>query len=155
MSHFSIARCSACRPFSDTYGRRLALLCTFTIFISACIGLALIRHYYQLVILRCLQSFGSASTIAIGSGMLGDITDRNNRGGYMGVFQTGLLMPLGELSPLWVCRRAEASYRPRSRWYICRDPRLEIDFLVSRHIRRRVPHHNRVHAARDTAKHRR
>lgn len=85
---------------SDSYGRRLSLACTFTIFIFACIGLALIRHYYQLVILRCLQSFGSASTIAIGSGMLGDVTDRKDRGGYMGVFQTGSLLPLGEIGIL-------------------------------------------------------
>ncbi|WVW79929.1 hypothetical protein I302_101900 [Kwoniella bestiolae CBS 10118] len=79
---------------SDVYGRRLTLLCTFIVFLSACIGLALSNHFYQLLILRCLQSTGSASTIAIGSGVIGDITTREERGGYMGVFQTGLLAPL-------------------------------------------------------------
>ncbi|WVQ62802.1 uncharacterized protein L199_000950 [Kwoniella botswanensis] len=79
---------------SDVSGRRLTLLCTFVVFLSACIGLALSNHFYQLIILRCLQSTGSASTIAIGSGMIGDITTREERGGYMGIFQTGLLAPL-------------------------------------------------------------
>jgi MFS family permease len=67
-----------------------------TVFIFACIGLALVHHYYQLVILRCMQSFGSASTIAIGSGILADVTSRQDRGGYMGVFQAGSLLPLGK-----------------------------------------------------------
>lgn len=57
-------------------------------------GLAETKHYYQLVILRCLQSTGSASTIAIGAGVIGDITRREERGGYMGIYQAGLLAPL-------------------------------------------------------------
>ncbi|WVF73228.1 hypothetical protein IAT40_008047 [Kwoniella sp. CBS 6097] len=79
---------------SDAYGRRLTLISTLTVFLAACIGLALTEHYYQLVILRCLQSAGSASTIAIGSGIIGDVTTKAERGGYMGYFQTGLLLPL-------------------------------------------------------------
>jgi multidrug resistance protein len=79
---------------SDVYGRRVTLMCTFVVFIGAGIGLALSNHFYQLLILRCLQSSGSASTIAIGSGMIGDVTTREARGGVMGIFQTGLLMPL-------------------------------------------------------------
>lgn len=81
---------------SDGFGRRITLLLTLTIFLGACIGLALTKHFYQLMILRCLQSTGSASTIAIGAGMIGDITTREERGGVMGVFQAGLLMPMGE-----------------------------------------------------------
>ena len=80
--------------FADVRGRRIAYVCTFLIFLGACIGLAETRHYYQLVILRCLQSTGSASTVAIGAGVLGDITTREERGGYMGFFQAGLLFPL-------------------------------------------------------------
>ncbi|OCF32262.1 hypothetical protein I316_06177 [Kwoniella heveanensis BCC8398] len=79
---------------SDAYGRRLTVISTLTVFLGACIGLALTQHYYQLVILRCLQSAGSASTIAIGSGIIGDVTTKAERGGYMGYFQTGLLLPL-------------------------------------------------------------
>ncbi|CAL3973495.1 unnamed protein product [Diplocarpon coronariae] len=80
--------------FSDVHGRRITYIFTFIVFISACIGLAETRYYYQLVILRCLQSAGSASTIAIGAGVVGDITTREERGGYMGFYQAGLLAPV-------------------------------------------------------------
>jgi len=81
-------------PLSDVKGRRLAYCCTFIVFFGACIGLAELRNYPSLIILRCLQSTGSASTIAIGSGVLGDITTQAERGGYMGIFQAGLLVPV-------------------------------------------------------------
>lgn len=84
---------------SDLRGRRIAYVCTFVIFLGACIGLAETRHFYQLLILRCLQSTGSASTVAIGAGVVGDITTREERGGYMGVFQAGILVPLA-LGPI-------------------------------------------------------
>ena len=67
---------------------------TFVIFFGACVGLAETKHFYQLLILRCVQSTGSASTVAIGAGVIGDITTREERGGYMGIFQAGLLVPL-------------------------------------------------------------
>lgn len=51
-------------------------------------------NYAGLLVLRCLQSTGSASTIAIGSGVIGDISTRAERGGYMGFFQAGLLVPV-------------------------------------------------------------
>ena len=79
---------------SDVKGRRITYLSTLAVFVGACIGLALTRHYAQLVVLRCLQSTGSASTIAIGAGVVGDITTREDRGGYMGFFQAGLLLPV-------------------------------------------------------------
>lgn len=81
-------------PVSDVKGRRVAYICTFIVFLGACIGLAETRNYASLVVLRCLQSTGSASTIAIGSGVIGDITTRDERGGYMGIFQAGLLVPV-------------------------------------------------------------
>ncbi|KAG9557686.1 MFS general substrate transporter, partial [Aureobasidium melanogenum] len=84
---------------SDTYGRRVTYICTFIVFIAACIGLAETRSYAQLLVLRCLQSTGSASTIAIGAGVVGDITTREERGGYMAYFQAGLLLPVA-LGPL-------------------------------------------------------
>jgi MFS family permease len=79
---------------ADVHGRRLTYICTFIILFGSCIGLAEIKHYYQLVILRCLQSTGSASTIAIGAGVIGDITTREERGGYIGIYQAGLLTPV-------------------------------------------------------------
>lgn len=63
-------------------------------FLGACIGLAETKNYATLIVLRCLQSTGSASTIAIGSGVIGDITTRADRGGFMGIFQAGLLVPV-------------------------------------------------------------
>ncbi|OHE98221.1 major facilitator superfamily transporter [Colletotrichum orchidophilum] len=81
-------------PISDVKGRRVAYCCTFIVFLGACIGLAETRNYATLIILRCLQSTGSASTIAIGSGVISDFTTRQERGGYMGVFQAGLLVPV-------------------------------------------------------------
>lgn len=84
---------------SDVHGRRVTYLVTLIIFLGACIGLAEIRNYAQLVVLRCVQSIGSASTIAIGAGVIGDITTREERGGYMGYFQAGLLLPVA-IGPL-------------------------------------------------------
>lgn len=81
-------------PVSDVRGRRVAYLGTFAVFLGACVGLALARSYAALVALRCLQSAGSASTIAVGAGVLGDVTTRAERGGFMGVFQAGLLVPV-------------------------------------------------------------
>ncbi|PNP39608.1 hypothetical protein TGAMA5MH_08424 [Trichoderma gamsii] len=81
-------------PVSDVKGRRVAYCCTFLVFIGACIGLANTQNYSTLIVLRCLQSTGSASTIAIGSGVIGDITTRENRGSLMGIFQAGLLVPV-------------------------------------------------------------
>jgi MFS family permease len=81
-------------PLSDAKGRRLAYICTFLVFLGACIGLAQTRDYTALILLRALQSTGSASTIAIGSGVISDITTRSERGGFMGIFQAGLLAPV-------------------------------------------------------------
>ncbi|KAI1137638.1 MFS general substrate transporter [Hypoxylon sp. FL0543] len=81
-------------PVSDVRGRRIAYCCTFLVFLGACVGLAETRNYATLIVLRCLQSTGSASTIAIGSGVIGDITTRADRGGFMGIFQAGLLVPV-------------------------------------------------------------
>ncbi|KAL1968074.1 hypothetical protein VTN77DRAFT_2204 [Rasamsonia byssochlamydoides] len=79
---------------SDVYGRRITYIGTFVVFLGACIGLAETKDYAQLMVLRCVQSTGSASTVAIGAGVIGDITTREERGSYMGFFQAGLLMPV-------------------------------------------------------------
>ncbi|EAA32970.3 MFS general substrate transporter [Neurospora crassa] len=81
-------------PISDVKGRRITYCCTFVVFLGACIGLGEAKSYAAVLVLRCLQSTGSASTIAIGSGVIGDITTRDERGGFMGIFQAGLLVPV-------------------------------------------------------------
>ncbi len=63
-------------------------------FLGACVGLAETPNYATLIVLRSLQSSGSASTVAVGAAVIGDITTRDERGGYMGIFQGGLLAPV-------------------------------------------------------------
>ena len=79
---------------ADASGRRVTYICTFLVFFAACVALANTENYATLVALRCLQSTGSAATIAIGSGVIGDITTKSERGGFMGVFQAGCLVPV-------------------------------------------------------------
>lgn len=77
---------------TDVLGRRPVYLLTFCVYIGACLGLAFTTNYTQLIVLRCLQSTGSASTIAIGAGVIGDITQRKERGGYIGFYSAGSLV---------------------------------------------------------------
>jgi len=77
---------------ADVKERRITYIVTFIIFFGSCVGLAETKAYSQLLVIRCLQSTGSASTIAMGAGVIGDITTREERGGYMGIFQAGLLV---------------------------------------------------------------
>ncbi|KAI0905917.1 major facilitator superfamily domain-containing protein [Ustulina deusta] len=81
-------------PLSDVKGRRITYCFTFLVFLGACVGLAESRNYATVIVLRSVQSAGSASTIAIGAAVIGDITTREERGGFMGVFQAGLLAPV-------------------------------------------------------------
>ncbi|KAI0396303.1 MFS general substrate transporter [Xylariaceae sp. FL0594] len=81
-------------PLSDAKGRRIAYIYTFLVFLGACLGLAETRSLPMLVVFRSLQSTGSASTIAIGAAVIGDITTREDRGGFIGIFQAGLLAPV-------------------------------------------------------------
>ncbi|OZJ03507.1 hypothetical protein BZG36_05050 [Bifiguratus adelaidae] len=74
---------------ADVWGRRPIYICCFVIYIGACVGLALVPNYGGLLILRMVQAFGGSSVIAIGSGTIGDIATRNERGGYMGLFGLG------------------------------------------------------------------
>jgi MFS family permease len=55
-------------PISDHVGRRpISAVCLLILSLS-CVGLALVptSDYWLLMLLRCLQASGSASTIAIG-----------------------------------------------------------------------------------------
>lgn len=78
-------------PISDHVGRRPTSAACLLILSLACVGLALVRtsDYWLLMLLRCLQASGSASTIAIGAGVIGDISNRAERGGFFGIFTLG------------------------------------------------------------------
>jgi hypothetical protein len=55
-------------PLSDRFGRRPVFLVCLVILIGSCIGLALCPTdaYWLLLLLRCIQASGCASTIALG-----------------------------------------------------------------------------------------
>jgi MFS family permease len=71
---------------ADQIGRRpLFLLCLFLLSAS-CVGLALVptNAYWLLLVLRCFQAAGSASTVALAVGCMGDIATPAERGGFIG-----------------------------------------------------------------------
>ncbi|KAL3471492.1 major facilitator superfamily domain-containing protein [Aspergillus californicus] len=78
--------------FADKAGRRPAYLVCFLIYIAANIGLALQDNYAALFVLRCLQSAGSSTTIALSAGVVADIAIAAERGSYMGFVTAGSLL---------------------------------------------------------------
>ncbi|KAJ5373163.1 Kynureninase [Penicillium concentricum] len=78
--------------FADKVGRRPAYILCFTIYIAANIGLAVQNNYVALFVLRCLQSAGSSTTIALSSGVVSDVATASQRGSYMGFVTAGSLM---------------------------------------------------------------
>ena len=74
---------------ADMMGRRPVYILGFVIFIAANVGLALQNSYAALFILRCLQSTGSSGTIALGNGVVADVSSMAERGVYMGFMVSG------------------------------------------------------------------
>ncbi|KUI68354.1 Quinidine resistance protein 2 [Cytospora mali] len=70
---------------ADTAGRRPAYVVCFVIYIGANIGVALCQTYGQLMVLRCLQSAGSASTVALCQAVVADTITSGERGQYIGI----------------------------------------------------------------------
>ncbi|KAJ7034033.1 MFS general substrate transporter [Mycena alexandri] len=79
---------------ADSYGRRIMFIACLLLLAVSCIGLALIptNDYWLLLFLRCFQAAGSASTIALGAGVIGDISEPAERGGFFGVYNVGPLV---------------------------------------------------------------
>lgn len=77
---------------ADMAGRRPAYILAFVIYMGANIGLALQDSYAALFILRCLQSTGSSGAIALGFGVVADISSSAERGNYMGIVGAGTMM---------------------------------------------------------------
>ena len=65
---------------------------SFAIYLGANIGLALQNSYAALFTLRCLQSTGSSAAIALGYGVVADISTSSERGSYMGIVGVGAMM---------------------------------------------------------------
>lgn len=78
--------------FADRAGRRPAYLVCFTVYIAANVGLACQDNYAALFLLRCLQSAGSSTTIALSSGVVADVATSAQRGSFMGFVTAGSLM---------------------------------------------------------------
>ena len=77
---------------ADIFGRRPAYIVGFTIFVAANIGLALQDSYAALLVLRCLQSTGSSGAVALGNGVVADISTLAERGVYMGFVASGVMI---------------------------------------------------------------
>ena len=77
---------------ADMTGRRPAYIVGFVIFIAANVGLALQNSYAALFLLRCLQSTGSSGTIALGNGVVSDVSAMAERGTYMGFVVSGTMI---------------------------------------------------------------
>lgn len=70
---------------ADRVGRRPISIVALTIYLGANVGLALQSGYTALLALRCLQSAGASSTIAIAYGIIADVSIPAERGTYMGI----------------------------------------------------------------------
>ncbi|OJJ48830.1 hypothetical protein ASPZODRAFT_90739 [Penicilliopsis zonata CBS 506.65] len=72
--------------FSDVTGRRPIFIGTFIVYLLANIALGVSDNYAELMVFRAMQAAGSAATISIGAGVIGDITTSAERGSLVGIF---------------------------------------------------------------------
>ncbi|WFD00008.1 hypothetical protein MYAM1_002754 [Malassezia yamatoensis] len=79
-------------PLSDTYGRRPILIATFVVYLAANLGLAFTNKFWLLLVLRMVQASGVSSAVSIGAGCISDVSNRKERGRYMGFYQLGTLL---------------------------------------------------------------
>ncbi|KAK6211281.1 major facilitator superfamily transporter [Colletotrichum tabaci] len=70
---------------ADHSGRRPAYVICFVVYIAANIGLALSQNYASLLVVRCIQSAGSSSTVALASAVVADVVTSAERGQYIGI----------------------------------------------------------------------
>lgn len=75
--------------FADQTGRRPAYIICFVIYIASNIGLALQNNYAALIVLRCLQSSGISSSVALSAATVADVSTKEERGSYMGIVMAG------------------------------------------------------------------
>jgi len=78
--------------FADQTGRRPAYIICFIIYIASNIGLALQNSYAALIVLRCMQSSGISSTVALSAATVADIATKDERGSSMGFVMAGNFM---------------------------------------------------------------
>lgn len=78
--------------FADQAGRRPAYIICFVIYIASNIGLALQNSYAALIVLRCVQSAGISSSVALSAATVADIASKDERGSMMGFVMAGSFM---------------------------------------------------------------
>ncbi|KAF2673922.1 MFS general substrate transporter [Microthyrium microscopicum] len=95
-------------PLADQFGRRPILIATLCVYILANLGLGFSKNYASLMVFRGIQAIGSSATIAIGAGVIGDVSVAAERGGFMGHFAGtigpvfgGVLAQFGFRSIFW------------------------------------------------------
>lgn len=76
----------------DAIGRRPVFIIGFIIYIAANIGIALQDSFAALLVLRCMQSFGSSSTVALSAGVAADVCTAADRGKYLGWVSSGIAL---------------------------------------------------------------
>ncbi|KAG5787525.1 hypothetical protein H9Q69_013407 [Fusarium xylarioides] len=69
---------------SDSRGRRIAFVIALAVYLAANVSLAFTSNLAMLIVLRGLQAAGSAATISISTGVIADITEPDERAGFMG-----------------------------------------------------------------------
>lgn len=135
---------------ADMTGRRPVYILGFIVYIGACVGLALQNNYAALLVLRCVQSAGSSGTIAIGSGVVGDIASSGERGKFMGAlksFMSKAHIDLFRHCSIW--RNGSPCYSACSWRHFDRISRLEVDLLVLNNLSRSVSHTFGYHISRN------
>lgn len=78
--------------FSDTAGRRPAYILCFTIYMISNLALGLQNNYVALLVLRIAQSAGSSGTVALASGLVGDLVTSSERGQYIAFSSLGSVL---------------------------------------------------------------
>ncbi|KAL8832096.1 MAG: hypothetical protein Q9191_000475 [Dirinaria sp. TL-2023a] len=78
--------------FSDEAGRRPSYMICFIVYIGANIGLAELKNYPSLLIVRMIQSSGSSGTVALAQAVVADIVTSAERGTSMGYAQMGAMV---------------------------------------------------------------
>jgi multidrug resistance protein len=74
---------------SEKLGRRPTYIFAISIYCAASVGLIFQRNYGALLVLRMLQSAGSAPTVSLAFGVIGDIAAPHERGVYVGASHIG------------------------------------------------------------------
>ena len=128
---------------ADRWGRRPIFLACMLVLCLACVGLALTPTdaYWLLMVLRCVQGAGSASTIALGAGVIGDITTRAERGGFFGLYGVGIMVRDSSFpaSTLIVnVYLARALYWPSDWRRSCGGPGMAVSNFLSHKIHRHI-----------------